>query len=706
VDSFAHLFSPFTFGGVELRNRIVMLPMTTGYAEGDQSTGDRLIDYYAARAQGGAGLIIAPFSPSPAGSPVDAGLYDDRFIPGARRLTDTVHSHGAKISAMLITCYHLILPADAGDPGDLDGAHQAGGTPEVVGPSPVTNALLRVVPRELTVDEIDFVVGQYGKAARRAKSAGFDMVEIMAGGGYLVNRFLSPLSNTRTDGYGGSVERRLRFLLEIIGSVRTAAGEDFPVTVRLNLHENVEGGYTIAEALEIARILEGTGIAGFTSYIGRHESPVPTVQASVPKGAFVPLTERLKKAVRLPVTAANRINDPFTAERILAEGKADLVGMGRALLADPELPNKARTGKSEEIVPCLACSSCLAAMLTTYREWGRPVSAICSVNPALGREGASRLEPAARRKKVAVVGGGPAGLEAARAAALRGHDVTLYETTDRLGGRLLTGTVPPYKEALGALAASLSNRAQRSGVRIRLAQAVGRREIEEERPDALVVGVGGIPCPPDIPGADRSDVVTAEEVLTGSKTVGGEVVVIGGGMVGCETAEYILKTSREDGSAGSEGRAPGEALAGSQGAAGGVGAGGGPVEAVTGVTIVEMLDRMAANVSVTSRPFLLARLREQGIRMVNGTKVVEVGPRGVRVAKTADVMEAGTEARTEVTEWIPGDSVVLATGYRVDENAVAQFAGLVPETYLIGDCAGPRMIREAIEEGFAAGRSL
>jgi len=661
VDTFGHLFTPFTLGGVELRNRIVMLPMTTGYGESDQSTGDRLIDYYGARAQGGAGLIIAPFSPSPAGSPVDAGLYDDRFIPGARRLTNTVHSHGAKISAMLIVCYHLILPAPAGAgglvaSGGASSARADGGAPEVVGPSPVMNTLLRVVPRGLTIDEIGFVVGQYGTAAGRAKTAGFDMVEIMAGGGYLVNRFLSPLSNTRTDEYGGSLEKRLRFLLEIIGSVRTAVGGDFPVTVRLNLHENVEGGYTIAEALEMAAILEEAGIAGFTSYFGRHESPVPTVQASVPKGAFVALTEQLKNTVRVPVTAANRLNDPFTAERILAEGKVDLVGMGRALLADPELPNKARTGRSEEIVPCLACSNCLAAMLTTYKQWGRPASAVCSVNPAVGRERAFRLEAASRRKKVAVVGGGPAGLEAARVAALRGHDVTLFEKADRLGGRLLIGAVPPHKQTLGVLAASLATRAQRVGAKILTAQTVGRQAIEEEGPDALVVAVGGMPCQPSIPGADGSNVVTAEEVLAGSKKVGGEVVVIGGGMVGCETAEHIWKTWREDGSAVSKDHA-----------LGGAGASARPVGTVKRITIVEMLDRMAANISVTSRPFLLARLREQGIRMVTGAKVVEIGPHGVTVERTAE----GMQAQTEVTEWIPGDSVVRAAVYKVDETAVA-----------------------------------
>jgi 2,4-dienoyl-CoA reductase-like NADH-dependent reductase (Old Yellow Enzyme family)/thioredoxin reductase len=658
VDTFGHLFSPFTIGGVELRNRIVMLPMTTGYAESDQSTGDRLIDYYAARARGGAGLIIAPVSPSPAGSPVDAGLYHDRFIPGARRMTETVHGLGAKVSALLISTYHLILNADT------DGV---GGMPEVVGPSPVVNALLRVAARELTVEEIGFIVAQYGRAAARAKAAGFDLVEIMAGGGYLVNRFLSPLNNTRTDKYGGSLEKRTRFLTEIIESARSAAGEDFPVTVRLNLQENIEGGYGIAEAVEIAKILEKTGISGFTTYIGRHESPIPTVQASVPKGGFVYLTEQLKSAVRLPVTAANRINDPFVAERIVAEGKADLVGMGRALIADPGLPNKAREGKTDEIVPCLACSNCLSSMLTTYRQWGQPASATCFVNPEVGKEGESSLEPAATPKKIVVIGAGPAGLQTARVAALRGHDVTLYDSADRAGGRLLIGTIPPFKQAIGVLAESLATRAVRAGIKLNLRVRADRRLVEKERPDALVVAVGGKPCSPDIPGSGGENVVLAEDVLTGEKTVGSSVIVIGGGMVGCETAEHIWERWRATGAAAD-------------------------------VTVVEMLDKMAGNVSVTSRPFFLARLKGKGIRLVARARVVEIEPGGVRVVRTVE--------ETEVTESLPADTVVLATGYTADDAAVAEFTGIVPETYIIGDCANARMIRDAMVEGFATGRTV
>jgi 2,4-dienoyl-CoA reductase-like NADH-dependent reductase (Old Yellow Enzyme family)/thioredoxin reductase len=647
--TFHHLFSPFDLGGVELRNRIVMLPITTGFCEPDQSVGDRLVDFYTARAVGGTGLLVVPFSPVATGSPVDAGLYDDRFVPGAQRLTEAIHSHGARVSALLITCYHVILGA---------GAEEGGGSPEVVGPSPVMNRVLRVTPRELTVEEIGLIVAEYGRAAGRAKRAGFDLVEIMAGGGYLVNRFLSPLSNTRTDAYGGNPARRMRFLLDLVESVRMAVGPDFPITVRLNLQENMQGGYTLDDAIDMAGILEQAGVAGLTSYIGRHESPVPSVQASVPKGAFVHLTGQVKAAVKIPVTAANRIADPLVAERILAEGKADLAGMGRALLADPELPRKARQGRADEIVPCLACSNCLAAMLTTYRQWGKPASTVCTVNPALGKEADCVPRPTPTRKKVMVVGSGPAGLEAARAAALRGHDVRLYEAAETVGGRLRTGAMAPHKEALGALAESLATQALRAGAKLRCRRPVDRQLVERERPDVLVVAVGAAPSMPDIPGISRSNVVLAEEVLSGEKRAYGAVVVVGGGMVGCETAEHIRLSGR------------------------------------AAVTVVEMLERLAGDVPVTTRPFLLMRLREEGVRLLPGTRAVEIDASGVHTE--------GPEGPLV----IPADTVVLATGYAADAGQISPLLGIARETYVIGDCAGGRSIKDALEQGNTIGRSV
>jgi len=642
MEPFRNLFQPIRIGKLELKNRIVMLAMTTGYGELNETVSDRLVTFFAERARGGAGLMIVPFSPVRAGSPVEPGLYDDRFIPGATRLTERIHALGAKIAGQLITSYHVILGS---------------GIPEVVGPSPVGNQMMRCTPRPLTIDEIHGIIEEYAKSARRAREAGFDMVEILAGAGYLLNRFLSPVSNKRQDQYGGSLENRMRILLEIIGSVRKSVGEGFPISVRLNVDEQMEGGHTIEDSKGVAQTLEKAGIQVINMYTGWHESPVPTVQPSLPKGAFVHLAEKIKSGVRIPVIATNRINDPWVAEKILAEGKADLIGMGRALLADPELPRKAMEGRVEEIVPCIACSNCLTEIMGAYRQWGKPVATFCAVNPAAGKEDRYIPHPAPRPKKVVVIGGGPAGLEAATIAATRGHRVTLYDRGGELGGRLLLAAVPPYKSEMKTLAQSLAARARKAGVRIKLHSEAGRETIEEEKPDALVLALGATPRLPDIPGARGQNVVFAEEVLAGLKSVSGSVLVVGGGVVGCETAEFLLEQGK----------------------------------GVTRVTVLEMLDRMANDMSPTYRPFFLARLKKTGIKMITGARVEEITEKGVRVSQA------------DGSTWVEGNAVVLAGGSMANRQLVQELKGIVPEVHEAGDCISPRMVKEAMEEGFLVG---
>jgi len=642
MQQFKHLFTPIDIGKMKVRNRIVMLPVTTGYCELDETIGDRFINFFATRAKGGVGLIIVPFSPVHAGSPIEPGLYDDSFLPGARKLADAVHLHGAKIAAQLITSYHVILKD---------------GMAEVVGPSPVLNQMTRAIARPLTVSEIHYIVKEYGQAASRAREAGFDAVEVLVGGGYLLNRFLSPITNKREDEYGGSLENRMRIILEVIASMRKEVGIDFPIGCRLNVAEQMDGGHTIEDSKEVVRILEKAGIQMINVYTGWHESPVPTVQAVLPKGAFLHLAEKVKGWVGIPVIAANRINDPFVAEKAIAEGKADLVGMARALLADPELPNKARESRVEEIVPCLACSNCLTEILTTYKNWGMAASTICSVNPLAGKEAEYAIRPAQKSKKVFVIGGGPSGMEAAMTAALRGHKVTLYDKGNELGGKLLIASIPPYKGELQPLVTSLAARARKAGVEVKLKSDVGPAIIEKERPDVLIMATGSSPLIPNIPGVTDPNVVLAEEVLTGAKTVSGDILIVGGGMVGCETAEFL----RERG------------------------------QGVNEITVIEMLSRMADNVSPTYRPFFLARLKKAGIKMETNMIVQEITKEGVMVEQKG------------IAGFIKGDVVVLAVGFKSNPTLNEKSKGKIPEVYAIGDCAKPRMIKEAIEEGFAIG---
>lgn len=640
---FNHLFSPVQIGNLELPNRLVMLPMTTGFCEADETVGDRFINFNAERARGGAGLIIIPFSPVAIGGSVEPGLYDDRFVPGIKRLTSAISSQGAKSACQLIITYLLVLRNQQ---------------PEIVGPSAVMNQMLRVIPRELTKEEIGFIVDEHGKAARRIRQGGFDAMEILVGAGYLLNRFLSPITNHRVDEYGGSLENRLRIILEIIAAAKKAAGEDFPIGVRLNVEEQMPGGHTVEESKVVARTLESAGVKFINAYTGWHESRIPTVAPSLPKGAFAHLAAAIKTSVNIPVISANRINDPFTAEKIIAAGQADLVGMGRALLADPDLPVKSREGRIKEIIPCLACSNCLSALLAgAYKKDGQRPNVVCSVNPGIGKEGEDLLRKTEKPKRVFIVGAGPAGLEAAWAAAARGHKVTLFEKENQAGGWLKIACLPPHKEELRTLADNLVERAVRAGVEIRLNSEVQPEVLKNASPNVLILAYGAAPFIPPLPGVDSSQVVSAVDVLSGRKAVKGDVLIIGGGLVGCETGEFLLE------------KVPG----------------------VTSVTILEMLDRMAANISSSYRSFFLARLNKMGIRMETQTLVEKITERGVQVI------------RKGTPEFIAGDTIILALGLKSDPEIMESFQGLAPEVYSIGDCLRPRMIKEAIEEGFAVG---
>lgn len=645
MNMFSHLFTPKHIGNLEIRNRIVMLPMTMGYAEADGSVGDRFIAYFAERAKGGAGMIIIPFTPMYAGSHMAPGVFDDRYLPGIRKLATALRNHGAKSACQLITSYHMVSKDNMA---------------ELVGPSAVPNQMMRGIPRALTIEEIRKLVEDYGKAAGRARQGGFDAVELMTGAGYLLNRFLSPITNQREDEYGGSLENRMRIILEVVASIRRETGSDFPLGVRLNMDEQMPGGHTIEESKIVALALEKAGVNFINTYTGWHESRVPTVAPFVPKGAFVPLTAQIRNVVSVPVIASNRINDPETAERILANGQADFIGMGRALIADPSLPNKAKDGHVGEIVPCLACGNCLSDIMIVYKDPLCGASAGCTVNPGTGKELLYVPTPAGKVKKVLVAGGGPAGLQAAITAAERGHQVTLFEKETELGGWMRIGCLPPHKEEIATFTRSLALRARQAGVEIRLGKALDPQDMKLEQPDVLILAVGSIPIVPDIPGVRADHVVSAEKVLKNEAMVQRRVIIVGGGLVGCETAEFLLTKTR----------------------------------GITSVTVLEMTDRLAPTVSTSYRPFFLGMLKMLGVRLETRATVEEITGQGVKVN------------RKGIPEFIEGDAVVLAAGLKPDPRIIEAFHKKASEVYTIGDCVRPRMIREAVEEGLMVGLKI
>ncbi|MFH1436591.1 MAG: FAD-dependent oxidoreductase [Pseudomonadota bacterium] len=655
MNELKHLFSPASIGTMELRNRIVMAPMATDFADDDGKVSQRLTDYLAARAEGGVGLIILeattidetfPYMPR------SVGLWDDRLIPGMRGLVDAVHAHGAKLAPQIV------------HPGPKSLSTIINGT-QTVGPTAgIVNNITKRRCRELAAGEIREICRQFGRAAARAREAGCDGMELHAAHGYmLAGSFLSPLRNRRADAYGGSLQGRLKFILEVMENIRDGAGDDFPVIVRISGAELVPGGMDVREMQTIGSILAGAGVDDF--HVSSGVYPDLSWRVIPPTGTPLclnaGLSEAIRKAVDVPVMVVGRINDPLMAEGVLARQEADLVVMGRALLADPELPNKARAGRLYDIAPCMGCGQgCVAA-----REKGADMT--CVVNPAVGREREMALIPAERKKKVLVAGGGPAGLEAARTAALRGHDVTLVERADRVGGQYNLAAAAPSKQELTSVIRYLAHQAEKAGVKIELETTVTPGLVEKMAPDAVVVATGGEACRPDLPGADRDEVVCAHDVLSGGvdAAAAGNVLIIGGGMTGCDIAE-LLADRGDDITIGRR-----------------------------AVTIVEMREDIAPDMFSQKRVLVMEALRRKDVTIMTSATVREILEDGA-------LIEKGGKQQA-----IRGmDLVILATGVRCVDTLSKVIDNGNREVYTIGDAREPRQALEAICEGAEIGRKL
>ena len=637
---FPRLFGPARLGPMELRNRIVMPPMGTFYAAEDGSVTQQNIDYYEARAKGGAGLIIVEVTcvDAPVGQifPRQLAIDASRFVPGLRDLAQAIQKHGARAAVQL---HH----------GGREARSSITGL-QPVAPSPMASPG-GDVPREMTLAEIRALVASFASAARRAREAGFDGVEIHGAHGYLLSQFLSAASNKRSDAYGGTVENRARLLLEVIQAIRQAVGPSYPVWCRLSAREyGVEGGITIEETQQVARMAQEVGAdAIHVSAHGTSTRRLPPM--AQPPGNLLRLAEAIKRVVTVPVIAVGRLN-PELGEKAVAEGRADFIAIGRALIADPELPNKAATGKLDEVRPCIACDCCRDNIRRIQGEGLR-----CAVNPAAGRERQYGLKPAEQSKRVVVVGGGPAGMETARVAALRGHRVTLYEQENELGGQLLAAARPPYKSGLENLTRYLSLQMSRRHIEVKLGMKATPGLIEQARPEAVIIATGATPLRPDIPGAERARVVTAVDVLTGKVEVGERVAIIGGELVGCETAEALADQGKK-------------------------------------VTILRRGPEMAARVSPAVRQLLLERLAAKGVVMLTGVRYQQFAERGVLIIR---------EGKEQTVE---ADMVVLAAGARPNTELYAALQDKVAEIHLVGDSVEPRRIMEALDDGYRIAMSL
>jgi NAD(H)-dependent 7beta-hydroxy-3-oxo-delta4-cholenoic acid oxidoreductase len=646
------LFSPVKIGKMELKNRIIFPPMYSRLATEDGYVTQKQIDYYEVRAAGGAAMLTVDAVRVNKRSkfyPNSLGLFDDDQIPGWKKLCDAIHSHGAKVSTQML------------HPGPSAGSMH-GTVP--VGPSPVWASDVRETPQELSLEEIKVIIGEYAEAVRRGKEAGLDSVQLHAAHGYsLIGSFMSPYFNKRTDEYGGSVEDRIKILLDIIKAIKAKVGQDFPITVRISGDEYRQGSRGIAESQFIAPIIEEAGADALEISAGIVPDSFWQVipPTGTPPGLNANAAEAIKQVVNIPVIAVGKINTPRVAEFILKTGKADIVGIARQIATDPDFPKKAFEGRLDDIVPCMGDNlGCL---------FGHPTRGhvTCLMNPARARERECVIEPTENPKKILVAGGGPAGLEAARVAANRGHDVTLMDKAGKLGGQINLACVPPMKQEFSRMIKYLSHQVKKEGVKIELGKEVTADTIDELKPDAVIVATGAVPLIPDnIPGIDGDNVVSAWDVLAGKVgTASRNVVIVGGGAVGSETADYL---ARIDDNA--------SILS-------------------TKVTIVEMKEEIAMDMGVQPREILINRLRERDVDVLKSTTVKEIHSDSVTVEK---------KGRLEKVEDI--DLVVLAMG-ATSVNQIAEIVkDKVAEVHVIGDAKKPRMALEAIDEGREIGRTI
>lgn len=644
------LFEPGKIGTMELKNRILMAPMGIGaLAEPDGRLSERAIEYYTARARGGAGMIITGFTfvdveiekKMEKGLGVFVRADHPVHIQPFSELADAVHDFGARLCVQLTAGLGRVAYG-----GVMRGGHARAPSPSPCFWNPKFTA------KALTAEEVEGLVRAFSMTALYLKLAGVDAVQLHGHEGYLLDQFQTALWNRRTDQYGGDLDRRLAFPLEAVRAIKSRAGKDFPVIYRYGLVHHIEGGRELPESLEMARRFEAAGVDALEADAGCYETWYwPHPPATQPRGCMADMAEAVRKVVNIPVIAVGKLGYPGLAESVLQDGKADFVCLGRALLADPEWPAKVKAGRRDEIRPCIGDhTGCLGRIFQ-----GKSLS--CTVNPAAGNERGLAVVPAEKPRSVLVIGGGPAGMEAAVTAARRGHHVRLWERRGELGGMLVPASVPEFKRDLRDLIAYLAGELHRRGVEVRLGTDASPAAVEGAGADAVVVATGARPAIPELPGREKKRVVTALDLLWKKEVAGGDVLVIGGGLVGCETALYLAGMGKR-------------------------------------VSIVEILDRVCRDENPANRQHLVKLLADAGVRIFENASVSELTDEGGFVS-------AGGESRM-----VKADTVVTAVGMSAESALYDSLKDRLPEVYRVGDCVRPRRVMEAIWEGYRTARLI
>ncbi len=617
------LFRPFKIGPVAIRNRIVMPPMITFLANESGGVTQRMIDYYSERAKGGVGLIIveSAYVREEDRDFGRLGIENPQLQVGLSELAESIQEQGARVFLQL--------------------NHRGAALSIRRGKG----------PDDMSREEVGAIVDNFATAALRARNAGFDGVEIHGANIYLIAQFLSPLTNHRKDEYGGKLDNRMKLLQDIFHQVRRKVGKDYPVTLRMAGHEYTKGGLEIPDTQVIAQTMEEAGASALHVSAG---SPavrywyVPPM--AIGRGCHVPLAAEIKKVVHIPVIAVGRINDPLFANQVLEEGKADLVAMGRALIADPYLPRKAGEGRFEDIRKCLACNYCRKRVVDLNR------TIRCAVNAETGRERDSIILPSSLSRKVLIVGGGPAGMEAARVLALRGYKVALYEKKKSLGGQVNLALIPPHKEELRNIIDFLTFQLAKLKVEVHLGTEATEETVAKEGADSIIIATGALPFFPQIPGLERESVLGAGEVLEKDALIGENIIVLGGGMVGCEVAEYLARKGKR-------------------------------------VTIVEKLPELASGMESHTRTLLIQRLKGLAVGMITEAEILRV------FGGKAFVLQKGRTLELEM------EGIVTAAGAGANRTC-EEFQSCGLPFYTIGDCVQVRDIGAAIQEGFRVGREI